>query len=222
MPKGVRIPWKQIWPRVEALLAEKLIPAQIARELGCSQSALNTEMRRRKVYIDPEVARAYRTAVLQRIATDPEAQAKKAAAVTRAMRAPERRAIASAVSKREWSDPEARAQRIARIKAKANTPEAIEARRKAGQRCKIEHIPAAYRDLYRQMRAKHLTPAEAEAAVHLQVQRDKAAEAARWAALTPFERTLERARKHGITERPRLVANEPSYSLTGDSLGLVA
>lgn len=45
-----------------------------------------------------------------------------------------------------------------------------------------------------------------------------AAEAARLASMTPFERQLERARKFGITERPRLVANDLTFSPVGCAL----
>lgn len=80
-------------------------------------------------------------------------------------------------------------------------------------------LPHAKRQRYASLRSMH-SAATAKEMILAELAAEKAAEVARIAALTPFERQLERAKKVGFIERPRLVANDYSYSLIGSSLAL--
>lgn len=192
---------------------------EIAAELGCSINALRVKMNKLGLHVS-EAARSRGTSAAgKRRWSDPARRRRYNEALYRAWQSPEaeaRRARAAAYARSQWSD--------GTIKGYVRTPETRRRQseaQKAAIRAKFAWLPDELRPFYKRLRGR-LGNVEAKRLTLIEIDRRKqeaiAAEAARIAAMTPWERQLERARKFGIVERPRFAANDLTFSPVGCAL----
>ena len=189
-----RVRWNDRRGELEAIVATGASVKQIAEHFGCRPDAVAAAMRRFNLIIDPVAATARRRALLDMINSTPEIKARA--------NTPARAAKISAIRKRFWSDPANR--EAASAQRKALVAERPDLRQKARD--------AAVRS-WDVRRERQRLESEAEAA--------RAAEAARLAAMSPFERQLERVRKGAaISVRPVLTKSY-DRTLGGISAGML-
>lgn len=187
---GVR--WRDRLPELDALIEGGALRADLCAHFGCSENALHQALSQYGRRLRVDAVREQRAAFMRSLLNDPEKVARGKRVNAAAKRTPEYRLKRAAIMRENWKRPEFRARQV---------------------------------ELQRQrMLAKSVDERRAMAlkanAARNEAKRAAEAEAARLAAMTPWERTLERAKRVGIIERPVLVANDREYSLTGCGLAL--
>lgn len=198
--------------RLRQMVADNVPGPEIARTLGRSRRSIGLKMSKLGLSFDPAVIRARSAARAKRMSTDADILARRKAACKRSWEdAPDRRAIASARARQQGHFRSVNGvpkppQQVARMRVALK---AFHARR-------LAWLPDDWRETYQRL-VKRVGQDQAKRTI---LDRIAAKEAARIAAMTPFERQLEAVRKGAkVITRPVLRAPEYAYTLGGVASG---